>query len=172
MGPEGGFYDIDISLDDMTITWTLKDNKGAGHLVLGEGSFDRYYVVFDQSIASAMLVEKANLNPKVTVAYYEETDIADLFGSGLPFPEFLEDNIILLEVQPGGNMTEVGQMMKVKFSFVADPPTMEEEVVEEVEEVEEVVEEEMIEVEAEEEDTEVEEEDTEVEEEEMIEVET
>ena len=120
--PEGGFYNIDISMDSMdpskgSITWTLQDNKGAGHIVLGEGSFDRYYLVFDKPIESAMLVEKANLMPKVTVPYYEETDIADLFGSGLPFPPVLMNNMLYLEVRPGGDMSEIGQMMKVDFTF-------------------------------------------------------
>ena len=120
--PEGGFYDIDISIDDEdatkgTITWTLKDNKGAGHLKLDFGSFDRHYVVFDQAVASASLVEGSNLNPKVTVPYYEETSVADLFGSGLPFPSVLGDNIVLLEVQPGGDMTELGQVMIVDVTF-------------------------------------------------------
>ena len=123
--PEGGFYDIDISMDSDdatkgTITWTLKDNKGAGHVVLGLGSFDRYYIVFDQTVASASLVEGANLNPKVTVPYYEDmSEILDLFGSGLPFPEVLDNKIIVLEVREGGDMSEVGQMMKVDFTFAS-----------------------------------------------------
>merc|ERR1712238_639838 len=114
--PEGGFYDIDISLDEMdaskgTITWTLKDNLGAGHLVVGVGSFDRYYVIFDQDVVSASLVESASLNPKVSVPYYEEkNDILDLFGSGLPFPSVLDSKVILLEVRPGGDMTELEQV--------------------------------------------------------------
>jgi len=124
--PEGGFYDIDISLDDMdaskgTITWTLKDNLGAGHLVVGVGSFDRYYVIFDQDVVSASLVESASLNPKVSVPFYEEkNDILDLFGSGLPFPSVLDNKVILLEVQPGANMTELEQVMRVEFILFGD----------------------------------------------------
>ena len=130
--PEGGFYDIDISPDSMdpmkgTITWTLKDNKGAGHLVLDEGSYDRYYLILEDSVASASIVEGANLNPKVSVpAYEDKSNIADLFQSGLPFPAVLENNVILLEVQPGGNMTEVGQMMIVEYTLESSDESAEE----------------------------------------------
>jgi len=120
--PEGGFYDIDITMDPMTsktgsITWTLKGNQGAGSLKLPFGSFDRYYLVTDQDIESATLVSGANLNPKVSVPFYEDkSDIVDLFMSGLPFPPVLRNNVILLEVQPGGDMTELGQVMEVQFT--------------------------------------------------------
>ena len=121
--PEGGFYDIDISIDDEdtskgTITWTLKDNRGAGHLVLDAGSFDRYYLFFDETLASASLVEGSNLNPKVSVPYYEQMDeIVDLFDSGLEFPSLLNDKIMLMEVQPGANMTQIDQIIRVDITF-------------------------------------------------------
>ena len=81
------------------------------------GSFDSYYLVCDQSVASASLLEKANLNPKVADPFYEENTVADLLESGLLFPAVLKNNIVLLEVQPGGDMTELGQMMKVDITF-------------------------------------------------------
>ena len=60
--PEGGFYDIDSSPDSMdpmkaTITWTLKENEGAGHLEIIEGSYDRYYLMREDAVASASVVE-------------------------------------------------------------------------------------------------------------------
>merc|ERR1712071_571423 len=118
--PEGGFYDIDISMDGPkgTITWTLKDNSGAGHLELGFGSFDRYYVAFKDNVESASLVEKANLNPKVTVPYYEEMpNLPDVFGKGLTFPSVLDRNFIVMEVREGGDMTELNQVIKVDFTL-------------------------------------------------------
>jgi len=116
--PEGGFYDIDISYDKTTgegkACWTLKDNLGASHLVFPAGSFDRYYLEFEDPIDTATL--ESTISSVTGIPKYEEKVVIDVFGSGLVFPSVVNENFLTMYVVSGANLTETEQMITVKFT--------------------------------------------------------
>jgi len=116
--PEGGFYDIDIDLsDDMegTVTWTLKDNLGAGHLVFEEGTYDRYYLIFQKPIFSATIESSDNIVAQTSIPFYEERATVDFFGVGVEFPT-LTNKVLKLFVEPSTDLTNLEQKIVVKIS--------------------------------------------------------
>ena len=121
---EGGFYDINIDFDDQgkegTITWTLKDNTGAGHLVFDEGSYDRYYLFFEKPIFSATVESSDSIVVETGVPLYEERVLVDGFGTGLEFPEVLDYKCLKMFVKPKTNLTELEQQIVVKVSRKKD----------------------------------------------------
>lgn len=119
---EGGFYDIDIEFDDRegTITWTLKDNTGAGHLVFDAGSYDRYYLIFEKPIFSATVESSDSIVVETGIPMYEESQTVDGFSSGLEFPEVLDYKCLKMFVKPKTNLTELGQQIVVKVSRKPD----------------------------------------------------
>lgn len=118
--PEGGFYDIDITPDSMdpskgTITMTLKQNVGASHLIFNPGEYDRYYLFMDAMIESAVATSVADYNLGVSVPKYEKRTLMDMFGTGLVFPETLDDSYIVLEVMADSNLTTLDQVLTVEY---------------------------------------------------------
>ena len=122
--PTTGFYDIDISMDrgEGTMTWTLKDNSGASHLVFPAGSFDRYYAVFPEScrLTSASLTT-ADIRSEASVPEYEEKTLGpDMFSTGIDFPEVLGNNVLKMFVVNGANLTALEQQIVVTFEYKND----------------------------------------------------
>lgn len=106
--PTKGFYDIDIVYDDATmmgtITFDLKDGSGATHAELTEGSYDRYYFVFEEENSWVEVSQADELNPKVYIPFYEDIELLDAFSSGIVLPT-LDNTVIVVEMSPGTNMT-------------------------------------------------------------------
>jgi len=120
--PAGGFYDIDITPDTTdsskgSITWTLKQNQGASHLVYNAGEFDRYYVEMPNKVATAVTASSGTINAKTAVPHYEARQVIDFFGSGLRFPPVLKSNIIVMEVTAGSDITKLEQVIKVDYTL-------------------------------------------------------
>merc|ERR1712087_532315 len=109
--PEGGFYNISMDFDgkDGTVTWLLSDNLGAGHLEFDEGSYDRYYLIFEFSLASASLVSSDDIVVETGIFAYRDDTTSDVFPNGLVFPEVLDDKTLYMFVKPGTNLTTLGQ---------------------------------------------------------------
>jgi len=115
---DGGFYDVDIDFSDKkegTVTWTLKDNTGAGHIVFDEGSYDRYYLIFEKPIFSATVVSSDNIVVQTSIPYYEERATLDFFESGLEFP-VLDNKVLKMFVEPTTDLTDLGQKIVIKVS--------------------------------------------------------
>ena len=117
--PEGGFYDIDIDFSsekmEGTVTWTLKDNLGAGHIVFEEGTYDRYYLFFEKPIYSATVESSDNIVARASVPFYEETVTVDFFETGIEVP-VLDKKVLKMFVGPKTNLTTLEQKIVVKVS--------------------------------------------------------
>jgi len=116
--PEGGFYNIDIDLSDKkegTVTWTLKDNLGASHLVFDEGTYDRYYLIFEKPIYSATIESSDSIVAHTSIPFYEERETVDFFGVGKEFPT-LTNKVLKLFVEPTTDLTTLEQQIVVKIS--------------------------------------------------------
>ena len=120
--PEGGFYDFDITPDSMDptkgiITMTLRQNVGASNLVFGPGEYDRYYLVMEDMIESAVATSVASYNLGVSVPKYEKRVLVDFFQTGLVFPEVLDSHVIVLEVMANSNLTTVDQVLTIEYTI-------------------------------------------------------
>jgi len=115
---DGGFYDVDIddsSEEEFTVTWTLKDNTGAGHIVFDEGSYDRYYLIFEKSLKTATVVSSDNIVVQTSIPFYEERATLDFFESGLEFP-VLDNKVLKMFVEPTTDLTDLGQKIVIKVT--------------------------------------------------------
>jgi len=119
--PEGGFYNIDfVASDDNTggtCTFTLKDSTGASNKVYLNGEYDRYYIAFTKSIKSVKLGETSNYNAEVSTYTYKDVPAADTFNYNLTFPDYISNNVFLLEFKAGSDLNELEQTIVVTYEF-------------------------------------------------------
>jgi len=113
---EGGFYDIDFG--QARITYTLKDNRSATNIVFPEGTFDRYYFVLPAKAISVQIEETDKIVAKVSVLEPNTAvETVDAFGTGLVFPEKFGNNIILVEIVGGTDLSELGQQLIITYTM-------------------------------------------------------
>ena len=117
--PEGGFYDIDISQskEGGTISFTLKDNRGASNPVFDAGEYDKYFFFFPETIESVEVVEAGSFKLRTYVPEYMEMSTVDLFGTGLEFPSVLGNNVVVIDLQVGTDLNTIGGTFSVEYKM-------------------------------------------------------
>ena len=120
-----GVYDIDVNGN--TLTMTLADNSTVADLVLPSGRFDRYYFEFNTAIASVMTDLLAAPGYTATASVItpgSDFNFTDVFGTGLPTVLNATNGGLLVEIQPGSDLNNLGQALQFDIIPVPVPSTV------------------------------------------------
>ncbi len=115
-----GVYDIDVNGNKLTMT--LANNSTVADLILPSGRFDRYYFEFNTAIASVMtdlLAAPGYAATASVIAPGSVFNFADVFGTGLPTVLNATNGGLLIEIQPGSDLTNLGQTLQFDVTTVS-----------------------------------------------------
>lgn len=114
-------YDLDFTEDGLTMTF--QNNDSVGVELYGDGTFDRYYIGFDQHYVDSISIDPGqdnNLTPGLMVEPLPrnfQLDVADLFGSGVALPISFPNGGFVIEFGLGSDYSDSSLGQSVSFSF-------------------------------------------------------
>jgi len=120
---EGGVYNIDINItkdgSGGTIHWTLLENVDAPHMVLDNGTYDRYYLCFDDPLTNVDVQElSSEILVQTSIPVYEARRYTINPHQLLELP-ILRSECLIVEMLPGSNVTTTigGPIVSLSFEL-------------------------------------------------------